>query len=50
MESTEIAERLFAALAGKDDQAVRSLCSPRLRVQLIELAETCGVPPPSFTN
>lgn len=33
MESTEIAERLFAALAGKDDQAVRSLCSPRLSVQ-----------------
>ena len=33
MDNTEIAERLFAALAGKDCQAVRSLCSPHLRVR-----------------
>ena len=33
MNSVEIAERLFAALAGGDDEAVRRLCSPDLSVR-----------------
>jgi ketosteroid isomerase-like protein len=33
MESVEIAEALFEALAGRDDRAVRNLCSPNLRVR-----------------
>lgn len=32
MDNAEIAKQLFAALAGKDDPAVRRLCSPGLRV------------------
>lgn len=33
MEFVQIAEALFDALARRDDQAVRSLCSPDLRVR-----------------
>ena len=33
MENVEIAEALFDALARKDDQVVRSLCSPALRMR-----------------
>jgi ketosteroid isomerase-like protein len=33
MDNAAIAQRLFAALAGHDDPAVRDLCSPDLRVR-----------------
>jgi ketosteroid isomerase-like protein len=33
MDNTEIARRLFEALAAQDDATVRSLCDPDLRVQ-----------------
>ena len=33
MGNAEIAKALFAALAGNDDQAVRSLCAPGLRAR-----------------
>lgn len=33
MDACKIAEALFAALAAQDDQTVRSLCSPALRLR-----------------
>jgi ketosteroid isomerase-like protein len=33
MESVEIAKALFEALAGQDDQSVRRLCAPNVRVR-----------------